>query len=160
MSQTQANAVKARVFVVMEESDWGEKFKPIANLLVENASFEGWNPEFPEAGCMFETYGIELQYVKDVCAGKVPGLSSLNVWTLMDGDEPDEDSPEGVKLKASGWEYVDGEGWQKNGGNLDTTFIGDGFHFVNRIGYFVTGVPADENTDYNILGEDLAEAST
>ena len=40
------------------------------------------------------------------------------------------------------WTYVDGD---------DGTYIVKGMHFVNRIGYFITKLPADHDTDYEIL---------
>jgi len=156
MTQTQTKVIQPRAFVVLEESDWTAKFKPIVNHLDENASGQGWNPDYPEHGCMFETYGPELQYVLDVANGKIPGMSNLNVWTFMDGDGVDEDSEEGARLKAAGWIYDDGD-WIRDDVHLDTTFIGDGYHLCNRIGYFITSIPADENTDYNIRGEDRME---
>lgn len=32
--------------------------------------------------------------------------------------------------------------------------IGDGWHWVNRVGYFVTEVPASEGTDYEVMYDD------
>ncbi len=40
------------------------------------------------------------------------------------------------------WTYADGD----NG-----TFICDGYHLVNRIGYFITQVPADITCQYEII---------
>ena len=40
------------------------------------------------------------------------------------------------------WTYSDGD----NGG----TYISDGYHVVNRIGYFVTAVPYDDSQYYQI----------
>lgn len=40
------------------------------------------------------------------------------------------------------WTYVDGDGG---------TYVINGMHFVNRIGYFVTRVPAVADTDYEII---------
>lgn len=54
------------------EEDWEKTYKPIQNTLVPNASYEGR---------LFETYGIELDYVREVCR-KDPNL----VWTLVDGE--------------------------------------------------------------------------
>lgn len=40
------------------------------------------------------------------------------------------------------WTYIDG---------LDGTYVINGYHYVNRIGYFITKKPAKENTNYEIL---------
>lgn len=80
--------------------EWVEKFKPIQNELADNASFEGM---------MFETYGVELDYVLTI----VRRTNGLLVWTYIDGD----------------------------GG----TYIVEGYRLVNRIGYFITQVPYEEN---------------
>lgn len=157
--QTQQQ-VPSRAFLVLEESDWAEKFKPNINHIDANASSVGWNPDYPERGCMFETYGPDVDYVKAVCAGKIPGLSAANVWTLVDGDAPNEDSPEGLKLKEAGWTYSEDDGWMRDDHYLDTSLICDGWQFVNRVGYFITAVPADANTDYNIHGDDMAAVLT
>lgn len=76
---------------------WKDTFKPIKNDIDENASGDG---------CMFETFGAELDKV--VAANKAdPG----KVWTLLD---------------------VDGD-----------LYIGQGYHHVNRMGYFITEVAYD-----------------
>jgi hypothetical protein len=61
------------------------------------------------------------------------------------------DEVEFVKSQDSNriWTYSDGD----NGG----TYISDGYHVVNRIGYFVTTVPYDDKQYYQIqliAGED------
>jgi hypothetical protein len=54
------------------------------------------------------------------------------------------DELEFVKAQDSNriWTYSDGD----NGG----TYISDGYHVVNRIGYFVTTVPYDDSQYYQI----------
>jgi hypothetical protein len=54
------------------------------------------------------------------------------------------DEVEFVKSQDSNriWTYSDGD----NGG----TYISDGYHVVNRIGYFVTTVPYDDSQYYQI----------
>lgn len=51
----------------------GKRFKPIKNMIDTNASGDG---------CMFETYGKELEYVQHV-NDVAPGT----VWTLVDCDD-------------------------------------------------------------------------
>lgn len=82
--------------------DWVGKYHPEKNSIVaEERGYEG---------TMFETYGPELTYVKNI-AHAAPN----RVWTLVSGD---------------------------NGG----LYITSGWHFVNRLGYFVTAIPC-ENDD-------------
>lgn len=54
----------------MTYEEWEEKYKPIQNHLVENASFEG---------TMFETYGKELEFLKT--------QDNLTIWTLIDNND-------------------------------------------------------------------------
>jgi hypothetical protein len=81
--------------------EWVEKFKPEKNCIVtEDRGYDG---------LMFETFGPELEYVRQQPANRV--------WTVLDAD---------------------GRCW-----------IASGTHFVNRVGYFVAGVP--------YVGEELVE---
>ena len=75
-----------------------EKYKPIQNHIDINCNHEG---------LMFETYGEELEFVKE--------SDPHCIWTLTDCD--------------------------------DTIIIQSGFHYVNRLGYFITEVPftAEDN---------------
>ena len=94
-------------FIEMDFDEWCETYKPIVNHIDEHASFDNG-----EGGIMFETYGDEVEFVKqqdDAC-----------IWTYGDGD--------------------DGGG-----------YIWNGWHFVNRLGYFVTEVPCPEFTDIQVL---------
>jgi len=83
---------------------WFEKYHPIKNPLDSNASFDG---------CMFETYGEELEFV---CAQQ-----PLTIWTLVDCDGKDR--------------------------------IAEGFHYVNRLGYFITEVEAPANRYFSIKAD-------
>jgi hypothetical protein len=78
-----------------------EKYKPVKNHLDESA---GWD------GCLFETYGEELDYVQSIAISNVK-----KVWTLLDCD--------------------------------GKQFITSGFHFVNRMGFFVTEIEAEDTTE-------------
>ena len=73
---------------------WVEKYKPIKNHLDKYS-----HPDTPYG--MFETFGAEVDYVKEQDPNKI--------WTLVDGDCS--------SLMLAGW------------------------HFVNRIGYYITEVP-------------------
>ena len=54
--------------------EWELMFKPINNYMDANASFQDDNG----LGIMFETYDIELEYVKS--------RDPLTVWTYMDSE--------------------------------------------------------------------------
>lgn len=86
--------------------DWVERFQPEKNNIVDED--RGYD------GTMFETYGPEVEFVKEI--GR---LNPHRVWTLISGDDG------GVYL-TSGW------------------------HYVNRVGYFITAVPCPADEDYEI----------
>jgi hypothetical protein len=91
----------------MNFEEWLYKYKPIENNLVDDASFQDENGK----GIMFETYGIELEYVL-----KIANSDKHNqVWTYVDGD--------------------------------DGTYVTNGYHLVNRIGYFISSVPYDDSKE-------------
>ena len=95
----------------MTEAEWETQFKPIKNHLDDNAS---WQNEEGE-GIMFETYGNELDFVREKCK-----QNPRCIWTLMDSEEDDD------------------------------CVVVEGFHFVNRIGYFITEKPFKNNIEYVI----------
>jgi hypothetical protein len=74
----------------MTESEWEVFYRPIKNHIELNAS---------RCGDMFETFGQELEYVKQQSYNKI--------WTWIEGSDEDE------------------------------TYIVNGFHHVNRLGYFI-----------------------
>ncbi len=63
--------------IEISEDQFASQYKPIANHLNPNASFD-WGDGF---GTLFETYGEELAFVFQ--------QDSLNVWTIVDGDDGD-----------------------------------------------------------------------
>ena len=87
----------------LTEDEFISKFTVRPNHLNSNAS---WSFGC-EKGCLYETFGEEVEYVfqQDI----------QYVWTLIDGDED------------------------------DSVYLVSGRHIVNRIGYFVTVEPVDEN---------------
>ena len=102
--------------VELTEEQWFDIFKPIPNHLDENASFNDG-----EHGYMFETYGDEVEFVRDHAF-----LFPNTIWTYRDGDD-------------------------------GSTYISEGMHIINRIGYFITTLPYDDSQYYQILlinGED------
>lgn len=55
--------------LIIEDENFWEVFQPQKNQLVEDASYDG---------CMFETYGKELEYVIK--------QKPEHIWTIQDGD--------------------------------------------------------------------------
>jgi len=89
--------------VELSEDKWFDIYKPIKNHIDPTASVDG---------CMFETYGDEVEFVRS--------QDPTNIWTYGDGDD---------------------------GG----TYIWNGYHVVNRIGYFLTEVPFDDKVITQIM---------
>jgi len=139
----------SRKEIILTDSDWAERFKPLMNPYGEKqGSFSGWDEENPEQGCLFNSAGKDLAYIQDIMAGKVDGLSAA-VWAFMDGEVPDPDDRVGKRLIEAGYSFNEDEGdWFKGEDKLFFDFIGDGFHFVNVIGYLVTRIPAEPNNTY------------
>lgn len=60
----------------MTDTEWETQFKPIKNHLDPYSSWEG---------SLFETYGKELDFVKEKCKD-----NPQCIWTLMDSEEDDD----------------------------------------------------------------------
>jgi hypothetical protein len=90
--------------VRMSYEKWLAKYCPITNHLDINAAFDG---------CMFETFGVEIEFVRAMPASRV--------WTLVECD--------------------------------GKSFICEGYHFVNRLGYFVTEVAAPQDRYFSIKAD-------
>ena len=58
------------LFVEMDMDEWFDTYKPIKNHIDENSSFDG---------CMFETYGDEVEFVK--------AQDENRIWMYGDGDD-------------------------------------------------------------------------
>lgn len=87
-----------------------ELYKPEFNQVILKNTQHAPEDMCPFGGCMYETFGEELEYVK----------TKLNkhIWTIVDTDG-------------------------------DNFVIIAGFHFVNRLGYFVTEKAwEDEHEEY------------
>jgi hypothetical protein len=67
--------------------DFFDKYKPIKNHIDANAA---------EDGCMFETFGLELEFVKQADPSKV--------WTLVEDDE-------GFLVIVNGYHHVNRMGY-------------------------------------------------
>lgn len=141
----------ARIAAGMEASlvyltydEWCDKFKPIQNTVNGNAAF---------SGTMFETFGDELQAVLKATAD-----NPACVWTLQEGEQDELLCDKAGYAKG----VVDGiDQYTYPGGEpVDSDFIGDGYHTVNRMGYFITKVPAEPGVFYVIhLDDGLSKAA-
>ena len=75
----------SRKEIILTDSDWAERFKPLMNPYGEKqGSFSGWDEENPEQGCLFNSAGKDLAYIQDIMAGKVDGLSADAAQTSAD----------------------------------------------------------------------------
>ena len=74
-------------FIELNEEEWFEQFKPVLNHIDENGSFDGY---------MFETYGDEVDYVKE--------QDGHHIWMYGDGDD-------GGTYVWSGWGFVNRIGY-------------------------------------------------
>jgi hypothetical protein len=96
----------------LTEDEFYKKFNLQKNHFDKHASFDG---------CMFETYGEELDYVFEMS-------KSNRVLTIIEGDEDGERtffSDIGVEIIET---------------NSNLYYL-SGFHLVNRLGYFVLDKP-------------------
>jgi hypothetical protein len=64
--------------IKLSEEEFDDRFPLLINHLNPNASWGTGN----EGGCLFETYGDELEFVR--------GQDPLTIWTLVDGDHRDQ----------------------------------------------------------------------
>lgn len=74
----------------IDEEEFVGHFRPVPNHLNGNASFD-----FGDGGCLFETYGAELDHIRLQPA--------QNVWTVLDVD--------GELMIASGYHFVNRMGY-------------------------------------------------
>jgi hypothetical protein len=81
---------------------WVEKYRPIKNTIK------------PSNDLMFETYGAEVEFVRE--------QDPRYVWTYVDGDM--------------------------------SSLLVAGYAYVNRLGYYVTEVPWENDMDYVLLSEE------
>lgn len=57
----------------ISEEEFLERYRPVPNTLDNNASFD-----FGAGGCLYETYGAELEHIRQ--------QQQNHVWTLIDGE--------------------------------------------------------------------------
>lgn len=75
---------------IMTEDEFYEKFHPVKNHLVEDAPFDG---------CMFETYGQDLNYIQELRTKK----NINHIWTILEN--------EGKYYISSGYHFVNRIGY-------------------------------------------------
>lgn len=86
---SQSNTLAAPSLIELTEDEFFAQFKPIKNHLVPETSYEG---------CMFETYGAELEEVKKALAS-----NPLTIWTIV--------SVDGEMIISQGYNFVDRVGY-------------------------------------------------
>lgn len=74
---------------VISEDDFYRQYKPVKNPFVKNGPWDG---------CMLETYGLELEHVREVLAE-----NPNKVWTVLDCD--------GSLVLSSGYHHVNRMGY-------------------------------------------------
>jgi hypothetical protein len=79
------------MFIEMTEDEWIATYKPIINHIDTNASFD-----YGKGGTMFETYGEEVEFVKQQDPNKI--------WMYGDGDD-------GGGYVWSGWGFINRIGY-------------------------------------------------
>jgi hypothetical protein len=79
-------------FIQMTEDEFDSTYTLLPNHLNPNASWAYGN----DAGCLFETYGEELQFVRS--------QNPATIWTLVDGDD-------GNQFIVSGYHFVNRIGY-------------------------------------------------
>jgi hypothetical protein len=99
----------------LTEDEFDMLYSPIQNHLDKNASFNG---------CMFETYGPELDFV-------ISMIDSNRVVTIIEGDT-DVDVDENVDETPINLYYV------------------SGYHLVNRLGYLILDKPYTEEFEVKL----------
>ncbi|MFP5043109.1 hypothetical protein [Parasediminibacterium sp. JCM 36343] len=105
----------------LTEDEFHKKFKRQKNQFDNNASFDG---------CLFETYGIELDYVYEMS-------KNSRVLTIIEGDEELEET----FIDSSGVEITE---------TIPNMYYASGFHFVNRMGYFVLDKPYENEFEVKV----------
>lgn len=64
----------------MTENDFLNKYNIVVNHIDQNAAFGGFNRE-SESGCMFETFGEELNFVIEKAKENIK-----KIWTILECD--------------------------------------------------------------------------
>lgn len=144
-------------YKAMTLDEWIDEFKPIVNHINDKAEFA---LAINQNGLLYKTYGTEQQYIKDILSGKIEGLSDKNIWTFVNGEQPELDSEYGIELEARGYLYDEEEDvWSdESGEEIPFDLFSNGYHVANRIGYFITEVAIKDNEEIEVfMHDDLAD---
>lgn len=107
--------------LLIDENKFYDEFKPIKNHLDNNASWDGM---------LFETFGEELDFCFKLAQ------KENRVWTIIECDNEE-------------YEYDD-EDEENDLYEPTCLHIISGFHYVNRVGFFVTENPYTQDTEVKI----------
>lgn len=83
-----------KTFKTLTEDEFYEQFNCIKNHFVEDCSFDG---------CMFETYGKEVEFIVAIATGEVENKDRKQIWTIIES--------EGKMFFVSGYHYVNRMGY-------------------------------------------------
>ena len=108
----------------LTEEEFYEKFKCEKNHIDTNASF---------SGCMFETYGEEIDYVFKM-------IKTNRVITIIEGDL-DEDEEYRTLIDDFGNKVIE---------PISNLYYASGFHYVNRLGFLVLDKPYEYEFEVKI----------
>lgn len=146
--------------VVLTFSDWVEQFRPVPNLLNQDAGLVGHATDKMgrtiDAGILFDAgvTGEESAFVRQMARDQPD-----RVWTFLNEDALD---PSAELLDRNGFTRADaviahdlrcavGDIVDEDDNRIDASSIQNGLQQDNRVGYLVTEVPADPECDYTIL---------
>jgi hypothetical protein len=104
--------------IKLSEEEFFEKYNIQKNHIDNNASWDG---------CMFETYGEEVDYCWKL------SMKENRVWTIIECDADE------TVIDEDGDEYYPSE-----------LYIISGFHFVNRLGFLVSENSYEHETEVKI----------
>lgn len=154
--------------VVLTFSEWVERFRPVPNLLNQNAEMVGYARDVMgqpiDAGVLFDggITGEEATFVRQVARDHPD-----RIWTFLNADalDPSAEVLDRHGFSRSGdtdtgsFECVTGALINEDGRVIDASNIQNGLHTEHRLGCLITDVPADPGCEYTILMDDgLAQA--
>ena len=110
------------ILLRISEDEFYEKFKPIDNHLDKDA---GWD------GKLYETFGEEREFCFKL------SQKQNCVWTVIECDDIIADDDDDDDIDEDDYEPP-------------CYYIVSGFHIINRIGFFITEIPYDTDTEVKI----------
>jgi hypothetical protein len=110
-----------RIFMTFEE--WEERYQPVANILNQDAPFEG---------LMFETYGAEFGMIWAVAEAR-----PNSVWTIVEGDN-------GHRFLSAGYHLVNRVGYLLTVNPWSDANLSDDIDLDAGLDFCECGEPVDE----------------